>query len=171
MKKIYTLVILAGFYFPSWAQTLSPFVISSSGGFYSGGGNTLSTTVGEMTMVQTFTGGTSILTQGFQQPTDFNVGIPVLSSPSQNSVTVFPNPNSGIFTLMINMEKDADVSLRIFDAIGREVYFDKMKHASGISQVGLRLTDLIDGIYWMELHAENTSGTLFQNTQKINIIH
>lgn len=47
------------------AQTLSPFVISSTGG--SSSGSELSWTVGE-TFTETFTGGNNILTQGFQQP-------------------------------------------------------------------------------------------------------
>ena len=67
MKK-YTLYIFIGFLLNSLtinAQTLSPFVISSTGG--SSSGNELSWTVGE-TFTETFTSGNNILTQGFQQP-------------------------------------------------------------------------------------------------------
>ena len=67
MKK-YILYIFMGFLLNSLtinAQTLNPFVISSTGGASSG--NELSWTVGE-TFTETFTGGNNILTQGFQQP-------------------------------------------------------------------------------------------------------
>ncbi len=47
------------------AQTLSPSVLATTGG--SSSGNELSWTVGE-TFTETFTGGSNILTQGFQQP-------------------------------------------------------------------------------------------------------
>lgn len=49
------------------AQTLSPTVIPTSGGFYSAGGVSLSWTVGQ-TSNNTFSGGAFILSQGFQQP-------------------------------------------------------------------------------------------------------
>lgn len=49
------------------AQSLSPQVIASSGGFFSNGSGSLSWTLGE-TMTETFTGGSNQLTQGFQQP-------------------------------------------------------------------------------------------------------
>ncbi len=49
------------------AQTLSPQVSPASGGYFTGGGNSLSWTMGE-TVTQTFQNGNLILTQGFQQP-------------------------------------------------------------------------------------------------------
>lgn len=49
------------------AQSISRKVIATSGGTLSGGGNTLSYTIGE-TMTSTFTNGNLTLTQGFQQP-------------------------------------------------------------------------------------------------------
>ncbi|MGD0710407.1 MAG: hypothetical protein ABR968_04440 [Bacteroidales bacterium] len=73
------------------SQTLSPTVISSSGGFYNNSSGMLSTTVAEMTMVQTFQSGSNFLTQGFQQPEDYTVGIvetPVVSG----DILIYPNP-------------------------------------------------------------------------------
>ena len=49
------------------AQTLSPKVIPSTGGYFTGGGNSLSWTMGE-TVTQTFQNGYIVLTQGEQQP-------------------------------------------------------------------------------------------------------
>jgi len=49
------------------AQTLSPKVIASAGGYFSGGANSLSWTMGE-TVIPTLQGGSKMLSQGFEQP-------------------------------------------------------------------------------------------------------
>ena len=70
MKKRITILLM---YFAccmlhsSFAQTLSPKVISSSVGYFSAGGKSLSWTMGEP-FYKTFQNGNLLLTQGFQQP-------------------------------------------------------------------------------------------------------
>lgn len=49
------------------AQTVSPQVSPACGGYFEGGGNSLSWTMGEP-VTQTFQNGNLVLTQGFQQP-------------------------------------------------------------------------------------------------------
>jgi len=73
------------------AQSLSPRVISSAGGFFAGGSATLSVTVAEMTMVQTFVQPANILTQGFQQPEQFTTAIEENDNIA-GEVSIFPNP-------------------------------------------------------------------------------
>jgi hypothetical protein len=51
----------------AYAQSLTPSVICTSGGTSTGGGTTLTWTIGE-TMNTTLTGSTAVLTQGEQQP-------------------------------------------------------------------------------------------------------
>ena len=69
MKKI-TTIILFLFSVCIWkcslAQSLSPKVFSSCGGYYVSGGNSLSFTMGE-TFYKSFQNGNLLLTQGFQQ--------------------------------------------------------------------------------------------------------
>ena len=83
------------------AQSLSPTVVSSSGGFYANSAGQLSFTVGEMTMVTTFFQTNNILTQGFQQPFDFGTAIP---EPTKDGFAfgVFPNPSTGNIHLVLN---------------------------------------------------------------------
>jgi hypothetical protein len=75
------------------AQTLSPISIFSSGGYYSAGDNSLSVTVAEMTMVQSFIQPTIMLTQGFQQPEQLTTGL-AENEVMQGEVVVFPNPSN-----------------------------------------------------------------------------
>ncbi len=67
MKRILTYLILFTFAVNAGAQTLSPTVISTSGNYYTGAGITWSWTLGE-TIIPTISGGTNMLSQGFQQP-------------------------------------------------------------------------------------------------------
>ncbi len=71
MKKNITLIlIIANCILPianSFSQTLSPKVTPSAGGYFTGGGNSLSWTMGE-TFNTTLQSGNTMLTQGFQQP-------------------------------------------------------------------------------------------------------
>jgi hypothetical protein len=66
LTKFVIAILLAGT-FPSTAQTLSPQVIASAGGYSTVGNVSLSWTLGE-TFTTTLENGNSILTQGFQQP-------------------------------------------------------------------------------------------------------
>lgn len=74
------------------AQSLSPQVIASSGGYYSNGSGSLSWTLGE-TMTETFTSGSPQLTQGFQQPDAVlvNINIKAFLSGPFNSGTAKMN--------------------------------------------------------------------------------
>jgi hypothetical protein len=68
MQKIVILWLASLASLQSPAQTLSPTVLATSGGYSTGGGYSLSYTVGE-TIVTTLQVGNYLLTQGFQQPT------------------------------------------------------------------------------------------------------
>ncbi len=169
MRKLYAFILFSGLIFSAQAQTLSPTVISTSGGFTLTGGYSLSSTTGEMTMVETFSSGSSILTQGFQQPSDFNVAIPEL--PTENNITIFPNPNNGSCQLLLNSIGRADIIIRLYDALGKEVYSNHINHVSVMEQFSLLFSELPNGIYWLDVKAEGSKGAQFSGTQKINIVH
>jgi hypothetical protein len=67
MKIIIILQLANMLLFQSNAQTLSPQVIASAGGYQSNATHSLSFTIGEPN-TQTLTSANNILTQGFQQP-------------------------------------------------------------------------------------------------------
>lgn len=62
-------LFLIGMVTMTQAQSLSPTVVSSSGGYFTGAGTSLSWTLGEIA-TETFGNGNNILTQGFQQPVE-----------------------------------------------------------------------------------------------------
>jgi hypothetical protein len=94
MKKPLLFALILSSVIASHAQSLSPQVISSTGGYNSAGGTSLSYTVGEMSAVQTLkdSAGNVILTQGFQQPNDIVSGLLDIEKGADGSFSVYPIP-------------------------------------------------------------------------------
>ena len=113
------------------AQTLTPTVISSSGAFYTSATAMLSATIGEMTMVETFSSAANFLTQGFQQPEVFGVGITEVTAGS-NQVIAFPNPAVDKVFLQTNFLESGTLSYSVINMIGQQVKqtaYTKAAHA------------------------------------------
>jgi hypothetical protein len=68
MKRLLTIIFICCLS-TTWAQSLSPTVIASSGGYHEGANASLSWTLGELA-TETLDNGSNILTQGFQQPVE-----------------------------------------------------------------------------------------------------
>jgi hypothetical protein len=122
MRKIYTLLFCALLSMGLLkAQMLTPTVIASAGAFSSNANGSLSYTVGEMTMVQTFTANGNILTQGFQQPTDKVTGLIDFTQDAFGSFVVYPNPAVDNLWFGLQLPESGKVSIELFDVLGQKV--------------------------------------------------
>lgn len=153
------------------AQQLTPFVISSTGGFHSNPSGMLSYTTGEMTSIETFTSPANILTQGFQQVWDF--GTYINEHPDINfSFGIHPNPTDGIFKLITESPLSENVSVRILDVLGREIYKTAFYHQNNIHIEYFDLSTAVQGIYFITLTVEgdNLSGSTRHFTKRIHVV-
>lgn len=161
--KYLTIIIAMFFGLSIQAQQLEKQVISSTGSDVSAGGYQLSQTVGE-SVVETFTSGSFILGQGFQQVeeevassiTDFEMIVDYL---------LFPNPTNDIVNLELEMKNtDANVLIELVDVQGRliesqnialesnaktKLQFDLKKESAGlyfikISETGKKVSKVIE---------------------------
>ena len=121
MKKIYFICSLALLTFGLNAQMLTPTVISATGGFSQNANFSLSYTVGEMTMVQTFSANGNILTQGFQQPTDKVTGLIDFTQDAFGSFVIYPNPAVDNFWFGLQLPESGKVTVAMFDVLGQKV--------------------------------------------------
>ena len=121
MKKIYFLLLMAVTATGLSAQMLTPTVISSTGGFSSNANGSLSYTVGEMTMVQTFSANGNILTQGFQQPNDNVTGLIDLTQDEFGSLVVYPNPAVDNMWFGFQLPEEGRVQIALYDVLGQKV--------------------------------------------------
>jgi hypothetical protein len=145
------------------AQSLSPTVVSTSGAFYSNGSGMLSSTIGEMAMVETFSNGSAILNQGFQQAFDFATGIH--NSTVRNEMNIFPNPTSGNVTIRVLHSFTGEVNANVYDAIGKLVFSKTEKLTVQENTFMLSLDNFVDGMYLLELQTNSES-----YSTKINLI-
>jgi hypothetical protein len=152
------------------SQSLSPTVISSSGGFYSNSSGMLSFTVAEMTMVQTFTTGSNILTQGFQQPEDLTVGIPE-NTVISGTTLVYPNPTNGLFTISYYSNTSASNSINIYNLVGQVVLTKRVTQSAGANTVNFDISSFSQGIYMLELNTVNEKGVRETSFHKINLVY
>lgn len=149
------------------AQSLSPFVVSSSGGYYSNTSGQLSFTTGEETMVETFTSGTSMLTQGFQQVFDW--GVYVGDYPDPNfSCRVYPNPTDGKFSIVIQSSAACAASVVLYDVFGKIVFQDEIVLTGQLQNYLYDLKESASGIYLMKfMHPKLSSARQEQTFVKI----
>ena len=152
------------------AQSLSPQVISSTGGYSSSGSASLSATTGEMTMVSTFSTGSVIVTQGFQQPEDFNVGVAPLPDPA-SGISFGPNPSSGTINLFFESTAGMNMIFSVLDLKGALLYeLETVKYA-GTNFISFDLSVLPAGSYLLSCKLkEPVAGMPTQFASKFTIV-
>ena len=64
---------------------------------------------------------------------------------------VYPNPNSGAFTLRANTENAGNLFVQIFNMNGQVVYMNRFTKSSGLSEFPIQLTDVKKGVYIMKV--------------------
>ncbi|WP_188621044.1 reprolysin-like metallopeptidase [Flavobacterium suaedae] len=65
---------------------------------------------------------------------------------SINNLTVYPNPNSGIFSVNFTSQSNTDVAITVHDVNGRVVYVNEYKN-TGVINADVNLQSLQAGIY------------------------
>src|ERR1017187_7118139 len=167
MKNLYILFLIV-ILFQAKAQSVSPFVIASSGGYFSNATFSLSSTVGEMTMVETFSDGNNFLTQGFQQPFSINTGITNII-PDNGAYSIYPNPSNGNFMLAYHYGTGGTAMFRVFNMLGQEITNSEEKFDKGVNFQNFNVSTLANGIYFLEATYLFNDGKVLNNVSKINI--
>ena len=170
-KRIFMLLFLGVFLVGySNAQSLTPTVISSSGGYYSNAAGSLSATVAEMTMVQTFSSTGNFLTQGFQQPGDWyaSVNEDVLIS---DNVSISPNPSDGNFEIAVETSERGTCSINVYALFGQKISTVDLDVSEGVNYKSFDLRSYPQGIYLLEYIFTASNGKKDSKTIKINIVH
>jgi hypothetical protein len=154
------------------AQSLSPFVITSGGGFFSASSASLSFTIGEMAMVQTFSNSGGILTQGFQQPPPNPItaidptGLPGVL------LKIFPSPTTGKVYFSLTTPYAINISGSLISAIGQKISTIQIHQSSGQYIYEYNWDKLSSGVYIIELIMSKQASTSYKKiNEKIFITH
>ncbi len=81
-----------------------------------------------------------------------NSGINDLFNSSR--ITVFPNPNHGIFTIRINAIKNSETKISIYNLLGQEVWSDTQIVKLGEQDINI-VSNLSEGIFILRIQNEN----------------
>ncbi len=134
----------------SQAQSLERQVIGSAGGYEVENGYSLSFTIGEP-VVETAITGSVVLTQGFQQPDDVEVGINDLVKVKMDYL-IFPNPTMDNLTVQLSADQVVEVNISLRDMLGRQIdQLDRKVLVDGVVQQQYDLTHLAAANYMLVL--------------------
>ena len=170
-RKLLCLIMVVGLYsYSIQSQSLTPTVISSSGGYYTSTNARLSFTVAEMTMVKTFTSTGNILTQGFQQPENVLVSVNDPEVISED-VIVYPNPTSGKLSVCYLGYNNFETIINIYNLLGQKVYSIPFSEKKGQNTINLDINYFNQGIYLLELKTKNIKAENITTYHKINLVY
>jgi len=132
------------------AQSLSPTVVASAGGYATGGDYSLSWTLGEVA-VTTLTGANFILTQGFQQPWELDIGNAIDNPAYDWSIQTYPNPVHDLLRLKFSVDKTMDYDVEITDLTGKKVNIERFKNVGPGYEMEVDFTAYPQGIYLLKI--------------------
>lgn len=138
------------------AQTITRSTIGSLGSSASNDGISIQQTVGQPALVNSVNVNETGLRQGFHQPITF------IEEQNDLNVNLYPNPNQGDFSFIVNEVSDASISYLLFDQQGK-LLFQNTALSNALTPVSIQNPS--PGMY----HLKVTSG-LKTSSFKINVI-
>jgi len=151
---------LVGGFTAANAQSISPEVIATAGEHFSNGSSQLSWTMGEV-MIDTYSAGGNIVTQGFHQ-TQLTVTSIEESNPFSLDVNVFPNPTSQFLNIDVRGEHKP-LTVTLYDMHGKLLMQENLK--SGQASAQLDLSKLAMAYYILNVVDENGK---YSSSHRIN---
>lgn len=154
---------VSAFFLLSTSSCFSQEVVASDGDYFTGAQGSLSWTIGEA-ITETFSNGSGILTQGFQQKQDY---LGLNTPPTSAQIHVFPNPF--IDELQLEIEGATQfIQVRLFDLRGRLVFENSYSPANGASILQLQLSSLLSGSYHLHVVVDNEAHPFIHSLVKIH---
>jgi hypothetical protein len=159
MKKIVlSLLLFTGIAGASAQVTLGTEAVSGAGEFYTGSWGSLQVNIAGEPVIETISGGTAIITQGFEQPVFKGVGI--ISLPvNAPEINLYPNPATNQVNITFNLPNAGKLSFRMFDMAGRELAGFAKQTQMGQQTEVLNLDAISQGLYMLNIvfdAADNT---------------
>ena len=153
MRKIITLIILVAIYNTTKAQIVAVRqVVSSTGKDTLIGTTNWAYTIGEP-VVETYTAGSLILTQGFHQPDGYSITpfIPLI-----NNLVIYPNPGRPNSTLSFYLKADKpSLNILIYDVQGKLYQQQTLDSYAGQTYHSLNPQIMAAGSYIVKVIAGN----------------
>ena len=146
-------------------QSIWPSTLNASGGSATISGKHFDWSVGEMTLVNTFSTTTVVLTQGLLQP-----GIAVTAvaqTPFFEKMEVFPNPTDAIVNIRFNSTLQGALVIKLMDMAGRALIEQRTDVYQGLNTTQINMATLAGATYMLQLSMDATDGNQQMASYKI----
>ncbi|MCW3121190.1 MAG: hypothetical protein JWQ38_682 [Flavipsychrobacter sp.] len=134
------------------AQSVGPTAINAAGNSAVIGTNRFDWSVGEMSMVSTFTTPGIIITQGVLQPSEKDhTGVPTTTLSKQ--LQVFPNPASSVVNISYDAPSSGTLNYKLLDMQGRVVTQKALQVKPGTTKEQITIAGLACATYMLSITA------------------
>ena len=69
----------------------------------------------------------------------------------EDNIKIYPNPNKGTFTLVINTTQNENIEIKILSSLGKEIFIKELKDYSGSYKNIIDLTGYPSGLYYLQI--------------------
>lgn len=163
MKKIFTLILSLALV-QAFGQTpaIVMQVVASAGGSQSTGSLSIDWTLGEP-VIGDVSGGSIILTQGFQQGNLLGTDIPTDPEDIISSFRMYPNPAINKVNFVVD-NKDAKGSfiVDVFDITGRKIMSQDLGQYTPQETMSLPISSLKSGVYLLKVRVGSFSSEVLK---------
>lgn len=167
MRKYIFFLLLGGLFVPA-AQAQGLSIINSAGNSRTIANHAYAFSIGEMTLVQTFTSSSIIVTQGLLQPASEASSIEDHEFFRQH-LRVYPNPARDAIYLQPDFHSAGTLSAGLYDISGRAIGTFRFQNARDEKQV-IRCSNLAAGSYLLKVTFTGNEKALYQTTYQIQIL-
>jgi hypothetical protein len=149
------------------AQSVAPGTLNSAGNTKTIGGNEFDWSVGEMTMVSTFTTPGIIVTQGVLQPDDYLPEGIQKTDGLVKQLQVFPNPATSVVNIKYSSSGNGSLSYRLMDMNSKIITTKTTNVAQGTTLEKVNVADLACATYMLEVTVNAGNGSQETMSYKI----
>jgi len=167
-KAILTLFVIAGS-ITIRAQSIGPSTLNASGGSGTIGSHEFDWSVGEMSLISTFSGGSVIVTQGVLQPFDA-WPVEIEHTALLKQLKVFPNPAESVVNIEYTSQTEGAVTYRVTDMNGKTLQDGSLMVKPGMVTRQLNISSLACASYMLEVTVGGANGTKESTSFKIQKI-
>ncbi len=152
------------------AQSVGPATLNATGGTQIIGSNEFDWSVGEMTLVSTFSNANIIVTQGLLQPVGSDKTGVANNVAIGNQLKVFPNPASSVLSFQYISQRPGTLEYRMVDMTGKASISRTINIVQGNNEEQIDLTHLSCATYFLEVTVNSGSSSAESISYKIQKI-
>lgn len=93
--------------------------------------------------------------EGCSQNFEMSCCVGIEEANFNGNVSVYPNPNNGAVTLEVEMQKEAELAVGLYDMIGKQVWLDSDLGQIASLRKQYDLSQIPDGVYFIRIYADN----------------